>query len=65
VIFIVLLGGQGTLLGPIVGAFTLIMMEDILPGFWTRWPMLLGILFVVLSVSFRGGIMGFVKDRLL
>lgn len=64
VIFMVLLGGQGTLLGPIVGAFVLIFMRDILPSIWTRWPLILGVLFVALSVNFRSGIIGFVRDRL-
>lgn len=64
VIFMVLLGGQGTLLGPIVGSFVLLLMRDILPSVWTRWPLLLGLLFVALSVNFRSGIMGYVRARL-
>jgi len=62
VIFMALLGGLGTLTGPIIGGFLLIVARDILSGIWDRWPVLLGIMFIILPIYARQGIVGLFRD---
>lgn len=58
ILIMVLLGGMGTLVGPVVGAATLLLMEEILSMFTEHWMVFLGpfLLFVVLFA--RRGIYG-------
>lgn len=53
----VIIGGSGTLLGPVIGAMVIIFVEYfsslITPE---RWPLILGILFVTTIICARGGI---------
>jgi branched-chain amino acid transport system permease protein len=48
---IVILGGMGTLYGPIVGAFALIALEDVAAGLTEHWLLLVGV-FVIAVVLF-------------
>ncbi len=41
-IAIVILGGVGTLYGPIVGAFIIVLLQNFLPEFTEHWQLLLG-----------------------
>ena len=58
VLMMVILGGMGTLYGPILGAFVLVLLESQLAGMTKHWllPMGLFIIFVVLCL--RRGIAG-------
>ena len=57
-LIIVLLGGAGTLVGPILGAAAFLLLEEWLSGLTEQWKLIFGPL-LVLSVLFaRGGIMG-------
>jgi branched-chain amino acid transport system permease protein len=64
-ILMALLGGKGTLLGPIVGAIVFQITKEL---FWTYllgWQRVaLGVLIVAVAVFFPSGIMGFVDARL-
>jgi branched-chain amino acid transport system permease protein len=64
-ILMALLGGKGTLLGPIVGAVVFQVTKEL---FWTYllgWQRVaLGLLIVAVAVFFPSGIVGFVRDRL-
>lgn len=61
VLVIVLLGGMGTLYGPILGAFVLVMLEDWVSGITEFWLLVMG-LFVILVVLFLpNGIAGLVS----
>ncbi len=58
VIIMVLLGGMGTLIGPVFGAATLLLMEEVLAMYTEHWMVILGP-FLVLTVLFaRRGIYG-------
>jgi branched-chain amino acid transport system permease protein len=48
-LMIVILGGMGTLWGPVVGAFALTLLEQFLPDYTKHWPLPLG-LFIILAV---------------
>jgi branched-chain amino acid transport system permease protein len=51
VLVIVILGGMGTLLGPVFGAFVLLSLEDLLSSVTERWLLLIGV-FVIAVVLF-------------
>jgi branched-chain amino acid transport system permease protein len=59
-LIMVLLGGAGTLAGPILGAATILLLEEWLSGLTEQWKLIFGPL-LVLSVLFaRGGIIGLI-----
>jgi len=53
----VIIGGAGTLLGPVIGAVVVIFIE-FYASIYTpeRWPLILGVLFVIAIMFLRGGI---------
>ncbi len=58
ILVMVLLGGMGTLIGPVIGAATLLLMEEFLAMFTEHWMVILGP-FLLLVVLFAGqGIYG-------
>lgn len=60
VILMTLLGGVGTIFGPVVGAATVVMLQNYLSqGPLASWvPVILGLIFVVCVLLFRSGIVG-------
>src|SRR5918996_6562706 len=58
VVLMTLLGGMGTIFGPIVGAVLVIVLQNFLAG--SQWPVtvVLGAIFVVCVLLFRRGIVG-------
>jgi branched-chain amino acid transport system permease protein len=60
-IMMVLLGGTGTLYGPIIGALTYLLLEEGLSRFTEHWKVILGPLLVLLVLFARGGIAGAVE----
>ena len=64
VVLIVLLGGLGTIFGPVVGAFIIIAMQQYLAGFG-QWVLVIqGVIFVVCVLAFRRGVVGEVAHLL-
>ena len=55
VLFATLIGGSGSLYGPIIGAFVFIWLSESVSVVWERWPLLLGVAFVIVVLFFRGG----------
>jgi branched-chain amino acid transport system permease protein len=58
VVLMTLLGGMGTILGPVVGAVTIIAMQNYLAGFGSWVTVITGVIFVVCVLAFRRGIVG-------
>ncbi|MDY0881450.1 branched-chain amino acid ABC transporter permease [Dongia soli] len=58
VILIVLVGGMGTILGPVVGAFVIVAMENYLAPLGAWVTVIQGLVFVVCVLLFRQGIVG-------
>jgi branched-chain amino acid transport system permease protein len=58
-IIMLVLGGVGTLLGPIVGAMIFILLEEILSSYTENWMVFLGIIFVFMVLFLPGGVVGF------
>ncbi len=56
VVFATLIGGSGSLYGPIIGSFVFIWLSESMSTVWARWPLLLGVAFVIVVLFFRGGV---------
>ncbi|MGH6924534.1 MAG: branched-chain amino acid ABC transporter permease [Propylenella sp.] len=63
VIFIVVIGGIGTIEGPIVGAVVLYVLQDYLATFGAWYLMLLGAIAIAIMLVAPGGIWGLVAQR--
>lgn len=65
---IVILGGMGTLYGPIAGAFVLIALEDVAAGVTEHWLLLIGVFVVAVVLFLPRGIaslsLGGLADRM-
>ena len=58
IVLITLVGGLGTLFGPVVGAFVIIAMQQYLAGFGQWVTVIQGVIFVVCVLTFRRGVIG-------
>ena len=58
VVLMTLLGGMGTIFGPVVGAFAIITMENYLAELGSWFTITQGAIFVVCVLAFRRGIIG-------
>jgi branched-chain amino acid transport system permease protein len=58
VVLMTLLGGMGTIFGPVVGAFVITGLENYLSGFGQWVTVITGFIFVVCVLAFRRGIVG-------
>jgi branched-chain amino acid transport system permease protein len=58
IMFMVILGGMGTAPGPALGAFALLIVEDLLAGWTQHWQVILGPLLVLCVLFFRRGLAG-------
>jgi branched-chain amino acid transport system permease protein len=56
VVFATLIGGSGSLYGPVIGAFVFIWLSESVSTLWARWPLLLGVAFVLVVMFLRGGV---------
>ena len=56
VVFATLIGGSGSLYGPVIGSFVFIWLSESMSVVWARWPLLLGVAFVIVVLFFRGGV---------
>ena len=59
----VMVGGMGTLFGPLFGAFGYIMLEDILSGFTEFWQFYFGPLLILLVLFAKQGLWGLLPGR--
>jgi branched-chain amino acid transport system permease protein len=57
-IVMVVLGGMGTVLGPIAGAFLFMGIEEILKTMTDNWMAIFGLLIVVIAMLGKAGVMG-------
>ena len=63
VVLMTLVGGLGTIFGPVVGAFVVIAMQQYLAGFGQWVTVIQGVIFVVCVLAFRRGIVGEIAHR--
>ena len=62
-IVMIVLGGMGTVLGPVVGALVLIVIEEILTAWTTHWMIVLGPVIVLIVLTAKKGIYGYIVER--
>ncbi len=55
-LLMVIAGGAGTLLGPVVGAVLVVMLKNVVSAYVTRWVMLLGLVFVAIVAFMPEGL---------
>ncbi len=58
VVLMVLLGGMGTIFGPVIGAIVIVALESYLAPFGEWVTIITGVIFVVCVLAFRRGIVG-------
>jgi len=58
IMFMVILGGMGTLVGPVVGAVVLLLLEDVLSAWTTHWQIILGPFLVIAVLFAKRGLIG-------
>src|ERR1700676_5011427 len=64
VILMILLGGSGTLLGPVAGAVTVVTLQEYLSDLVGPWvSVIIGGIFVVCVMTFRRGFVGEIQRR--
>src|SRR5215470_4320139 len=64
VVLMTLVGGLGTVFGPVLGAFVIVSMENYLAGFGQWITVIQGVIFVSCVLLFRRGIIGEIANAL-
>lgn len=59
-----LLGGIYHFFGPFVGSIVYMFLDKTISSYTQYWPLVLGTVIIVLLIFLRGGIMGFVTERI-
>jgi branched-chain amino acid transport system permease protein len=57
-LIMVILGGAGTLLGPVAGSVIIVFLSNILSSYTDRWPLLLGIAYAAIVLFTPDGLLG-------
>src|SRR6059036_2663033 len=60
IMFMVILGGMGTLFGPVIGAVVLLLLEDVLSALTAHWQIILGPILVLVVLFAKRGLFGLV-----
>jgi branched-chain amino acid transport system permease protein len=63
VVIMSIIGGIGTLYGPIFGAMLLVYLKNLMSGWTEQWNFIMGILFITSVLTLRRGILVEVKER--
>jgi branched-chain amino acid transport system permease protein len=57
-LMMVITGGIGTLIGPIIGAMVFILVQEVLSSITPRWMIFTGAIFIAMVIFLPGGIVG-------
>lgn len=58
-----ILGGIGTLVGPLIGSFIVVYLQNVVSQDLERWPTLMGLLFIFVVLFARKGLVGELSRR--
>ena len=58
IMFMVILGGMGTLVGPIIGAAVFLLLEDVLSAWTVHWQIILGPFLILVVLFAKRGLFG-------
>lgn len=61
IVFMVLIGGLGSIFGSVIGAAVFIVLQDSLSLVWDRWPLLFGLIVMAVVLFLRGGVLELVS----
>ena len=59
-----LLGGIYNFFGPIVGSLVYLFLDKVITAHTQYWPMVLGLIIILLLLFLRGGIAGFAAEKI-
>ncbi len=68
VLLMTFIGGTRTFWGPILGSCVYIYLQDLLSDITDRWPLIMGLIFILMVLFVPGGVSGLyrsLKDRLM
>jgi len=57
-LMMVITGGIGTLVGPVLGAMVFILVQEILSSYTEHWMLFTGVVFVLIVIFLPGGVVG-------
>jgi branched-chain amino acid transport system permease protein len=63
-LIMVILGGAGTLIGPAIGAALIVFLEDFVSSMTEHWVLVLGVIYVVVTLFAPRGVIGLANDFL-
>jgi branched-chain amino acid transport system permease protein len=63
-LLIVILGGRGTLFGPLVGTVVVVLIKNIIAAFTQRWLFVLGVAYILTILYARSGVVGTLGIRI-
>jgi branched-chain amino acid transport system permease protein len=63
-LLMVILGGAGTLIGPAIGAALIVLLENVISNYTQRWLLVLGGIYVVVTLLAPRGLVGLVVQRM-
>ncbi|WP_413382246.1 branched-chain amino acid ABC transporter permease [Alkalihalobacillus sp. 1P02AB] len=58
VLIMVLIGGSGTMLGPVLGAALIVTMETVISSYTNSWMLIIGATFIIFVIFFPKGLVG-------
>jgi branched-chain amino acid transport system permease protein len=64
IVMMTILGGRGTLLGPLVGAGVYLFLQNTISLLTPRWELFVGSIFVAIILLFPAGIVGSIQEKL-
>lgn len=62
VLIMVVIGGAGTLIGPVLGAGLVLLLQNFISSSTERWPTIMGLIFIFFVFAARHGLIGVVKQ---
>jgi branched-chain amino acid transport system permease protein len=63
IVMMTILGGRGTLLGPLVGAGVFLFLQNTISLLTPRWELFVGAMFVAIILLFPAGIVGTIQEK--
>jgi branched-chain amino acid transport system permease protein len=63
-LMMVIIGGIGTLIGPVLGAMVFMLIQEVLSSYTEQWMLFTGAIFVLMVIFLPGGLVGAVRTWL-
>jgi branched-chain amino acid transport system permease protein len=63
ILFMVIMGGMGTVAGPVLGALALLLLESLLSSWTAHWQIILGPILVLVVLFAKRGLAGLLPGR--